>query len=501
MKKEKRKALSIAVVTLLTVALLVTGCSVPMQGQTDAQISESISSASAPNSDYSYRGEQYLEIIEGGERKAAQSPEITLSLKVDTASYTNAKRYIEDEQLPPFDSVRTEELINYFDFDTKLALSDDSPFAIYTELGTSPFDEDKQIAFIRVKTEDIAKEDLPPSNLVFLIDTSGSMDSYDKLPLLQNAFSQLVGTLDKNDRVSIVTYAGSSDIVLEGVDGSKKDRINNAIYDLMAGGSTAGAAGIETAYELASDNFIEGGNNRVILATDGDFNVGISDTDKLKRFISDKRDSGLYLSVIGFGTGNIRDDIMETLATNGNGNYSYIDSQESAKKVLVSELGSNLFTVADDVKANVEFDPEAVRSYRIIGYENRVMDNEDFEDDSKDAGEIGVGSDVIVLFELDIIDDKASPFKVNIRYKDPGDSISQLLSVDADAYEASSKNTNDFGFASSVALFGEILRHPDDATKAQIDKAIELAEDNLGRDADGYKKDYLRLLEELSVLI
>lgn len=497
MKKTKKKALTLMTAALLSLALIASGCSPAGQAH-------DVTSSYEPDGygyDYSYSGEQYLDIIEGGEHEAAEEPEITLSLKVDTAAYTNTKRYLEDEQLPPFDSVRTEELINYFDYDMPLEFDKDSPFAVYTELGPSPFDEDKQLAFVRVKTEDIAKEELPPSNLVFLLDTSGSMNSYDKLPLLQNAFAQLVDTLDEGDCVSIVTYAGSSSIVLSGANGDDKERIKNAIYELEAGGSTAGAEGIQTAYDLASDYYIKDGNNRVILATDGDFNVGISNVDHLKEFISEKRDSGLYLSVLGFGTGNIRDDIMETLATNGNGNHSYIDSVESAKKILVNELGSSLFTVADDVKAKLVFDPEVVESYRLIGYENRTMDNEDFDDDSKDAGEIGVGSDVIVLFELDLIDTADSPFEVNIRYKDPGEKESKLLEVDATSLDDTRTNSTDFGFASSVALFGDILRHPDEATKTQVKAAIELAEDNQGKDKEGYREDYIKLLKQLSGLL
>ncbi|MDR1422603.1 MAG: VWA domain-containing protein [Coriobacteriales bacterium] len=451
--------------------------------------------------DYSYEGEQYLNIIEQGRRFTVSDPEITLSLKVDTAAYSNMRRYIENGQLPPADAVRTEELINYFEYDEPIAPVGESPFAVYTELGTSPFDSSKKLAFIRIKTEDIDKNELPPSNLVFLIDTSGSMESYDKLPLLQNAFSLLTDTLDEDDRISIVTYAGSSKVVLSGVRGSEKNRINSAIFELSAGGSTAGAEGIQTAYSLAQEYFIRGGNNRVILATDGDFNVGLSDTASLADFIGEKRDTGIYLSVLGFGTGNIRDDIMETLSKEGNGNYSYLDSQQTAKKVLINELGSNLFTVANDVKALVAFNPEAVESYRLIGYENRTMNNEDFADDRKDAGEMGAGSDIVILFELDMTDESATPFTVNIRYKDPGASASQLITVAAKPLSAWGSNTTDFGFASSVALFGDLLRHPNDASFRQLDTVITLAESNLGRDREAYREEYLRLLYTASELI
>jgi Ca-activated chloride channel family protein len=485
---------------LVSFALVMSGCAAGL-GKGAPSATESAAGASGNyNYDYGYEGEQYLDIIEQGKRYAEDDPAITLSLKVDTAAYSNVKRYIEDGILPPADAVRTEELINYFNYDEYLRIDSSSPFAFYTELGESPFDSSKQLAFIRIKTQDIDKDELPPSNLVFLIDTSGSMSSYDKLPLLQNAFSLLVDTLDEDDCVSIVTYAGSSDVVLSGVRGDKVNKINSAIFDLAAGGSTAGAEGIETAYELAEEYFIEGGNNRVILATDGDFNVGISDTDDLADFIAEKRKTGVYLSILGFGTGNIRDDIMETLSKEGNGNYSYIDSQQTAKKVLVNELGSNLFTVADDVKAQVEFDPAVVKSYRLIGYENRTMSNKDFENDKKDAGEIGAGSDVVILFELDMIDKDEAPFVVHVRYKEPGESESRLVTTGSGTLNNRKASSTDFGFAASVALFGDMLRHPDDVTRGQMNTVIALAEDNLGKDKEGYRGEYLDLLYRASDL-
>jgi Ca-activated chloride channel family protein len=509
LKKSVRTALLSALLSLLVSCVLVmSACSsgVLSQQQAGGARGESTmggleANASTYGYDYSYTGEQYLDIVEQGTRFTAENPEAALSLKVDTAAYSNVKRFVEDGQLPPADAVRTEELVNYFDYDEHLEFVDGSPFAIYTELGESPFDPNKELALIRIKTEAVDKEELPPSNLVFLIDSSGSMESYDKLPLLQNAFALLTETLDEDDRVSIVTYAGSSDVVLSGVRGSEKNRIDSAIFDLRASGSTAGAEGIQTAYSLAQDYFIEGGNNRVILATDGDFNVGLSDTASLANFISEKRDTGLYLSILGFGTGNIRDDIMETLSKEGNGNYSYIDSQQTAKKVLVNELGSNLFTVADDVKALVEFNTKAVDSYRLIGYENRTMSAEEFADDSKDAGEMGAGSDVIILFELDVTNADVTPFTVNIRYKEPGADKSQLLALEADPLSALGRNTTDFGFASSVALVGDMLRHPSDVTSKQLNAAIDLAQSNIGQDREGYRKEYLDLLYHASDLL
>ncbi|MDR1014723.1 MAG: von Willebrand factor type A domain-containing protein [Coriobacteriales bacterium] len=481
-----------------------------------------------PQYDYS-SGERYAEIEETGEQLVADRPEATFSLKVDTASYSNVKRYIEDGMLPPSDAVRTEELINWFGFDEPLEFSGASPFAFYTEVGPSPFNDDKRLALVRVGTREVDRSDLSPSNLVFLIDVSGSMDSYDKLPLLQEAFALLGETLGEEDRISIVTYASGTRVALAGARGSDRREIEDAIFSLAAGGSTAGERGIQEAYGLAEEFFIEGGNNRVILATDGDFNVGVSDTDELSRLISEKRQSGVYLSVLGFGTGNIRDDLMETLAKDGNGNYSYIDGRKTAEKVLVEELGSNLFTVADDVKAQVVFDPEAVRSYRLIGYENRMLSTEDFDDDRKDAGEIGAGTDVIALFEFEPAGKGAAAsegaaadsaaagegaaadsvaadagvatgshlFDVRIRYKDPGERESKLVEFPVTAGRTNRGSSSDFGFVSAVALFGDYLRTNGDGGRDAVREMTALAEDNLGADAGGYREDFVTLLYNL----
>ncbi len=465
-----------------------------------------------------YRGrdsETYQEIEVNRTMDARTNPLTTISLKVDTAAYTNVARYIRSGSMPPPDAVRTEELINYFSYDEPLRFGRD-PFAIYTEIGPSPFSSGKYMALVRVKSRDIDKSALPPSNLTFLIDTSGSMADYDKLPLLQEAFDLLADTLGERDRVSIVTYAGSSEIALHSVSGADKAAMRRAIYSLTAGGSTAGANGIMTAYELAESNFLQGGNNRVILATDGDFNVGLSDVDSLNELISRKRDSGVYLSVLGFGTGNLRDDMMETLATNGNGNYSYIDSVRTAQKVLVDELASNLFTIADDVKAQVEFNPANVRSYRMIGYENRTLANEDFADDTKDAGEIGVGTDVVVMFELELEsgsgpslkyqdNESLAPapgaygdefFEVRIRYKNPGESRSIEMIQPAKYDDFTARNTSDFTFACCVAAFGDALRDGR-VSYDQVQSLYASAADALGRDEGGYRADFLELLGEM----
>ncbi len=471
-------------------------------------------------SDDWYGGESYLSIDENAAKSTDVDSVVTFSLKIDTASYTNVHRYIESGTRPPADAVRTEELINYFKYDIEPTF-EDSPFALYTELGPSPFSENKVMAFVRVKAKDIDKSDLPPSNLTFLIDTSGSMDSYDKLPLLQQSFTMLVDTLDERDTVSIVTYAGNSAVVLDSVSGAKKSEILYAIDHLSAGGSTAGADGINTAYDLARKNFREGGNNRVILATDGDFNVGVSSNDDLSRLIQDKRDSGIYLSILGFGTGNIRDDLMETLSKDGNGNYSYIDSVRTAKKVLVNELTTNLFAIAGDVKAQVEFNPENVKNYRLIGYENRQLHNEDFTNDTVDAGEIGVGTDIVLLFELTLAGDGSTTlkyggaqrptgnvqgeyadelFEVRIRYKNPGqsDSREMLKPVTFDRFLAS--NSSDYNFACGVAGFGHLLRQSEYRGSFTLNDALSLASANLGRDTEGYRADYVDLLRAYQMI-
>ncbi len=525
----KRKYL--AILLAITMVLL-TACGEKMSSDEQPQIVFGYGSDEAgyPDSAWQYEvdepsedaplgSEKYLEIDENTSLSTENESMLTFSLKVDTASYTNVQRYIENGSLPPSDAVRVEEMINFFRYEEPFT-DKEGPFSIYTEIGPSPFDSNKLMAFMRIKTDDIDKKDLPPSNLVFLIDVSGSMDSYDKLPLLKQAFGLLVDTLGENDRVSIVTYAGRSDIVLSGERGSNKSKILNAIEDLTAGGSTAGANGIKTAYQLAQKNFIKNGNNRVILATDGDFNVGINRTEDLQRFISEKRDTGVFLSVLGFGTGNIRDDIMETLAKDGNGNYSYINSVQTAKKVLVEELGSNLFTLAEDVKTQVEFNPETVKNYRLIGYENRRMDNRDFNDDRKDAGEVGAGTDIVVMFEIELqgagknsgykygsdtqseqkqgTDSKYGNelFELRIRYKDPGKSDSKLILRPVTFSSIADRNSRDYVFACSVAAFGQMLRDSDYSGNISIDSVIQMADDARGRDPEGYRYDYLGLLRQ-----
>ena len=435
--------------------------------------------APADNADFEQNDEEYNYISENGYTAVSSAPLSTFSADVDTASYTNVRRMIDDGTDVPPDAVRIEEFINYFDYDYTDP-ADGEPFAVHTELSDCPWNDETELLMVGINTKgfDAVLDERPAMNLVFLIDVSGSMYDDNKLPLVQKSFSMLTDNLTAADRVSIVTYAGSDEVVLEGADGNDRKKILRAINDLEAGGSTAGAAGINTAYDIAQKYFIDGGNNRVILATDGDLNVGLSSESELTRLIEEKRESGVFLSVLGFGTGNYKDNRLEALADYGNGNYSYIDSEKEAKKVLVDEMSGTLFTVAKDVKFQLEFNPANVKGYRLIGYENRVMAAEDFNDDTKDAGEIGAGHSVTVLYEIVPADSKMelgeSELKyasdsegvmgdelltVNIRYKEPEGSESKLLTYPVNKSLYSDKMSADMNFASCVAEFGMLLRN------------------------------------------
>ena len=434
---------------------------------------------SVDDSDIQQDDEEYNYIKENGYTAVSSAPLSTFSADVDTASYTNVRRMIDDGMDVPPDAVRIEEFINYFDYDYTDP-ADGEPFAVHTELSDCPWNDETELLMVGINTKgfDAVLDERPAMNLVFLIDVSGSMYDDNKLPLVQKSFSMLTDNLTAADRVSIVTYAGSDEVVLEGADGNDRKKILRAINDLEAGGSTAGAAGINTAYDIAQKYFIDGGNNRVILATDGDLNVGLSSESELTRLIEEKRESGVFLSVLGFGTGNYKDNRLEALADYGNGNYSYIDSEKEAKKVLVDEMSGTLFTVAKDVKFQLEFNPANVKGYRLIGYENRVMAAEDFNDDTKDAGEIGAGHSVTVLYEIVPADSKMelgeSELKyasdsegvmgdelltVNIRYKEPEGSESKLLTYPVNKSLYSDKMSADMNFASCVAEFGMLLRN------------------------------------------
>lgn len=463
--------------------------------------------------------EEYSALKESGFKAVANDPLSTFSADVDTASYSNLRRMIEDGYMIgeiPQGAVRIEEMLNYFSYDYNLPKKGE-PFGVTTVIGDCPWNEDAKLLQIGLKTEEIDFSEAPASNLVFLLDVSGSMYSDDKLPLLQKSFSMLAGELTEKDTVSIVTYAGADEVILKGVGGGNKEEITRAINALEAGGSTNGADGIGTAYELAEKYFIKNGNNRVILATDGDLNVGPSSESELDKLITEKKESGVFLSVLGFGTGNIKDNKMETLADHGNGNYAYIDSVGEAKKVLVEQMGATLVTVAKDVKFQVEFNPAYIKGYRLLGYENRTLATEDFDDDKKDAGEIGAGHMVTALYEI-IPTDSAQEIdatelkyqenkketgvmngewlNLKIRYKEPdgSESILKEYPVTEDMYEK--KPSEDFYFAAAVAEFGMILRDSGYKGEASIENVRALLK-NVDTEKDDYKDEFVYLVKKV----
>ena len=461
-----------------------------------------------------YNTEEYNEIIENGYKSVAANPLSTFSVDVDTASYANVRRMIEYGEYINPDAVRIEEFINYFDYDYSEPTTND-PFSVNVEMSDCPWNEETKLMLVGLKAEDIKKSDREPLNLVFLIDVSGSMFSEDKLPLVQKAFTMLTETLTEDDRISIVTYAGDEKVVLKGTSGEDKDKIIDAINSLEAGGSTYGEAGINRAYDLAERYFIDGGNNRVILATDGDLNVGLSSEEELTELIEEKRESGVFLSVLGFGTGNVKDDRMEALADHGNGNYSYIDSEMEAKKVLVEEMAGTLYTVAKDVKIQVEFNPVNVSGYRLIGYENRALADKDFHDDTKDAGEIGAGHTVTALYEIVLNENgtsipeaelkyqqntatgnKNELLTVSLRYKQPDEDESKLLAVPVTDEVYTKKMPENLTFAAAVAEFGMVLRNSEFRGTASCDQILELLEDYDYR-SDDYKTEFVYLVRTM----
>jgi Ca-activated chloride channel homolog len=474
---------------------------------------------SQPETSEEYNREGYNPIDENQFLRAINSPLSTFAIDVDGASYTNVRRFINNNQLPPKDAVRIEEFLNYFTYDYPEP-EGDRPFSLTTEISQAPWNPQHQLVHIGLQGQRIATENLPPSNLVFLLDVSGSMDSPDKLPLLKSALRLLVNELRETDRVSIVVYAGSAGLVLPPTPGNQKDQILDAIASLNAGGSTAGGEGIKLAYEVARQNFMRSGNNRVILATDGDFNVGISSDAELIRLIEDYRDRDVFLSVLGFGTGNLQDAKMEQLANRGNGNYSYIDNILEAKKVLVNEIGGTLLTIAKDVKIQVEFNPAKVQAYRLIGYENRLLQAEDFNNDKKDAGELGAGHSVTALYEIIPVGVNSSfelpevdPLRyqqnteefsgntsdelmlIKLRYKQPTGDTSELISQPLLDQEISLENTsNNFKFAAAVAEFGMILRESKYQGSANFEQVVNLARQSQGEDAAGDRAEFIRLV-------
>jgi Ca-activated chloride channel family protein len=470
-----------------------------------------------PESDQ-FNTEEYGRISENEFLDSRTNPLSTFSIDVDTASYSNVRRFISEGKLPPAAAVRIEELINYFKYDYPQP-EGDQPFSINTEVATCPWDAEHRLVQIGLQARRVSLEDAPPNNLVFLIDTSGSMDFPDKLPLLKSAFKLLADQMREQDRVAMVAYAGSAGLVLPSTPGSKKNEITAAITKLEAGGSTAGGEGIKLAYEVARDNFIQSGNNRVILATDGDFNVGVSSDGELQRLIEKERDSGVFLTVLGFGTGNIKDSKMELLADKGNGNYAYVDNINEARKVLVNELGGTLITVAKDVKIQVEFNPAKVQAYRLIGYENRLMRAEEFNDDRKDAGELGSGHSVTALYEVVLPGSKtrvatADPLKyqssevkpeassgnelltVKLRYKQPQgeNSLLETRTVD-DATVSIDGASDNLRFAAAVAQFGMLLRESKFKGHFSFEDCIALARGASKIDPEGYRGEFIALAE------
>lgn len=466
--------------------------------------------------------ENYQHFDDNSLKLTAEQPVSTFSIDVDTGSYSNVRRFLNQGQLPRQDAVRVEELINYFNYGYETPNNVETPFTVYTELAPSPWRSDSLLLQIGLKGYEIPRDQLPPANLVFLIDVSGSMRSADKIGLLKQGFKLLTKQLRPQDTISIAVYAGASGTVLEPTPGDQKAKILAAIDQLQAGGSTNGAAGIQLAYQLAQQSFKEKGINRVVLATDGDFNVGTVNFEALKDMVATKRESGVALTTLGFGSGNYNDHLMEQLADSGNGNYAYIDNLQEARKVLVEEMGSTLQTIAKDVKIQVEFNSKSVASYRLIGYENRALKREDFNNDKVDAGDIGAGHTVTAIYELDLVknghhridplrygkqdkvktDAKAEGFSdelafLKLRYKRPDESKSRLLQqpiLASDQLARFDQASEGFRFAATVAAFGQMLRGGTYTGDMDYDAVVKLGLAAKGRDEWGYRSEFINLV-------
>lgn len=463
--------------------------------------------------------ETYKIINENGYKSAVKEPISTFAADVDRASYSNVRRKIEDGELPEKDAVRIEEMINYFEYDYPQP-DDKKPLKANFEISQSPWNTDNLLLKIGLQATKIDLSKAPASNIVFLIDVSGSMNSPERLPLLKESFKLLLNSLKSTDKVAIVTYAGSEGLALPSTFVSEKEKIIEVLDDLEAGGSTAGEAGITLAYKVAHENFIEGGNNRIILATDGDFNVGVNNHNDLERLVTKHRKTGVYISVLGFGMGNYRDDMAETIANKGNGNYAYIDDISEAKKVLVNEFGGTMFTIAKDVKLQLEFNPALVKEYRLIGYENRLLEEEDFDNDAKDAGEIGSGHSLTVLYEivpsggkisseLRYQSSRGNSKNINelaflkIRYKEPKKVFGKsILFSEPIPYKVTdfSKTSDDFRFATAVAQYGMLLRNSEFKGNSSYENVIETAENASKNDPNGYRKKFIELVHDTYIL-
>ncbi len=467
--------------------------------------------------------EEYDAVNENIFHEATRNPLSTFSIDVDAASYSNIRRFLNNGQRPPKDAVRIEEMVNYFDYDYKQP-NDEHPFAVITEISAAPWNHQHKLVHIGLQGKKIPTENLPPSNLVFLIDVSGSMDEPNKLPLLKTSFKMLVEQLRPEDHVAIVVYAGAAGLVLEPTSGKEKRKIIDALDRLEAGGSTAGGAGINLAYSVAKEHFKPNGNNRIILATDGDFNVGESGNASMERLVEEKRKAGIFLTVLGFGMGNYKDSKMEILADKGNGNYAYIDNLSESRKVLVNEFGGTLFTIAKDVKLQIEFNPAKVKAYRLIGYENRMLKSEDFNNDKKDAGELGSGHAVTALYEIipvgvtgevDKIDElryqktdiapAATRTKelmtIKLRYKKPAEDTSSLIVHPLlDTNTTLAKTSDNFRWSASVAAFGMLLRDSEYIKDFTYDEVVQLASGARGADAEGYRIEFINMVKSFGMV-
>jgi Ca-activated chloride channel family protein len=468
--------------------------------------------------------ESYQKTVENAFQNPLHDPLSTFSIDVDAASYSNIRRYLNNGQLPPKYSVRIEEMINYFNYNLP-APTNGEPVAIYTELSAAPWNPQHRLLRIGLKARVVETAQLPASNLVFLIDVSGSMDQYNKLPLVQSSLKMLVDQLRPQDKVAIVVYAGAAGLVLPPTSGSQKAVIKDAIDRLSAGGSTAGGEGIKLAYQTAKQSFLKKGNNRVVLATDGDFNVGASSDGDMEQLIEQERKSGVFLSVLGYGMGNYKDSKMEVLADKGNGNYAYIDNITEARKTLVSEFGGTLFTVAKDVKLQLEFNPTKVAAYRLIGYENRMLNKEDFNNDLKDAGDMGAGHTITALYEIipagvhNKFTNSVDPLKyqkiektannfisndmltVKFRYKEATGSVSKMSQAVVNDNAINMLNTSDdFRFAAAVAQFGMLLRDSEFKQGSSFDNVIKMARAAKGTDYEGYRAEFVKLAESAKLL-
>jgi Ca-activated chloride channel family protein len=467
--------------------------------------------------------EEYDKITENPFQGVAQNPVSTFSIDVDNASYSNVRRHLNSNSLPPSAAVRIEEMINYFDYDYPQPKGKD-PFSINTEISSAPWNKEHHLIHIGLQGKDLDYDNIKPSNLVFLIDASGSMSNENKLPLLKKGLKILLNELDDKDKVSIVAYAGAAGLVLPATPASDRNKILRALDGVESGGSTAGGEGIQLAYKIAKENLIEGGNNRVILATDGDFNVGVSSSAALVDLIEEKRKDNIFLTICGLGMGNYKDGRMEQISNAGNGNYFYIDNIREAEKVFSKEMRANMFTIAKDVKIQIEFNPNTIKAYRLIGYENRMLAKEDFDDDTKDAGELGAGHTVTAIYEVILADSKSEQqintsadlkyqtvvksdnksdlMTVKFRYKAPTSDLSTLIEqvLPKGNIPELSTTSDNFRFSASVAAFGMLLRDSEFKGEVSYDMVSTLAKAAVGPDTEGYRSEFIQLVKTAALL-